>query len=180
LNSDRLQLREVSETDQAHLISLLSDPRQVRYIEFEATENSAQCLWQWCRKAAQEMPRTAYALAIYLAGTDTFVGVATLVIRAPDASAANIGIILHRHFQGKGFAKEAGRTLIAFAFETLKLPRVQSSCHPENWASVHALERAGFQRLPDTEPHEEKGQVHDRVLFALLREEWEDLLKRTK
>ena len=45
-----------------------------------------------------------------------------------------------------GLYDRRGRTLMPFAFGTLKLHRVEAACIPANVASVRLLEKTGFQR----------------------------------
>lgn len=57
-----------------------------------------------------------------------------------------VGYIFHPTYQGKGYATEAARALIAYAFEDLQAHRVIAQCNPENTASGRLLERIGMRR----------------------------------
>ena len=52
-----------------------------------------------------------------------------------------IGWALGRAHQGKGYATEAGRALVAHAFGTLDAHRVIATCQPENIASWRVAEK---------------------------------------
>ena len=51
---------------------------------------------------------------------------------------------LHKHFWGKGLAKEASKAMLRFGFEEAKLSRIVGVTHPENTASQKVLKSLGF------------------------------------
>ena len=59
---------------------------------------------------------------------------------------AEIGYILGREHWGLGYAGEAQRRAIDFAFDELGLHRLEADTHPDNAASTRSLERLGFRR----------------------------------
>jgi RimJ/RimL family protein N-acetyltransferase len=50
-------------------------------------------------------------------------------------------------YWGQGYATEANRRMLAYAFETLKLDRVLAMARPENGRSLRVLEKLGFQKI---------------------------------
>ena len=46
----------------------------------------------------------------------------------------------------RGYAREAGRAVLAFAFGTLQLHRLGADCDPRNVASARLMEQLGFTR----------------------------------
>jgi ribosomal-protein-alanine N-acetyltransferase len=57
-----------------------------------------------------------------------------------------IGFILNPAFQGKGYATEASRSLINYAFTEFGAHRVVGFCSTENIASWRVLEKCGMKR----------------------------------
>jgi RimJ/RimL family protein N-acetyltransferase len=55
-----------------------------------------------------------------------------------------VGWALDPDVWGRGYATEAGRTSIDYAFGPLALPRLVSIVHPENAASIGVMERLGI------------------------------------
>ncbi|HQQ94257.1 MAG TPA: GNAT family N-acetyltransferase [Bacteroidia bacterium] len=57
----------------------------------------------------------------------------------------DLGFRLHPHFWGKGYATEAGKISLAYAFNTLQTEEVIGTCHEQNLASRKALEKCGLR-----------------------------------
>ena len=81
---------------------------------------------------------------------------------------ARIGYHLDHEHQGQGLMSEALRAVIRYAFEELRLHRLEASVIPTNERSVRVLERAGFE----VEGYARKylfinGQLRDHLLTAL-------------
>ena len=66
----------------------------------------------------------------------------------------------------------AVRTLIPFAFGTLKLHRVEAACIPANVASIRLLEKTGFQREGFAQQYLcIDGAWQDHFLYARLEQD---------
>jgi ribosomal-protein-alanine N-acetyltransferase len=111
-----------------------------------------------------------YAFFIFAADSDNLLGGLTLSnVRRGITQAAAVGYWLGRPYVGHGFMTEAVRALIPFAFDELKLHRLEAACLPHNLASIRVLERNGFQREGLARRYLKiDGSWQDHVLFALL------------
>jgi RimJ/RimL family protein N-acetyltransferase len=58
-----------------------------------------------------------------------------------------VGWALARHAWGSGYAAEAGRAAIEWAWAELGVPRVLSIIHPDNARSIRVAERLGMRLL---------------------------------
>ncbi|QIX28393.1 GNAT family N-acetyltransferase [Nocardioides sp. JQ2195] len=91
------------------------------------------------------------------------------------ATQAELGWCLHPDHGGKGCATEAVAALITASFEQLGLRRITAECFADNTASWRLMERLGMRR----EAHTRKDSLHrsgewmDGLLYAVLREEWQ-------
>jgi RimJ/RimL family protein N-acetyltransferase len=74
---------------------------------------------------------------------DAFMGVAGLMAK-PDEDTAAIGYWLGREYWGRGYMTEAAAAVVHFAFETLKLPSLESGYLTDNAASAAVLAKLGF------------------------------------
>jgi RimJ/RimL family protein N-acetyltransferase len=64
---------------------------------------------------------------------------------------AQLGCFIEPEYWGNGFATEAARLAVAYAFGNLKLDRVRASCAEENTASERLMKRLGMTGDPATE-----------------------------
>ncbi|HEX4507902.1 MAG TPA: GNAT family N-acetyltransferase [Alphaproteobacteria bacterium] len=89
-----------------------------------------------------------------------------------DARVGTLGYWLGEGFWGQGYATEAAKAVIGFAFDILKLSEVNASALPDNERSMRVLEKAGMthigRRAEDTV---ERGRV-DTEAFVLQRRFW--------
>lgn len=63
----------------------------------------------------------------------------------PSKRIYEIGFHILRRCWGKGFAMEAARGVMAYAFKELSVAGLFAGHHPDNTASPHVLERLGFE-----------------------------------
>jgi len=85
-----------------------------------------------------------------------------------------IGWAFGRSHHGKGFAAEAARALVAYAFGSLKAHRVIATCQPENTASWRVAEKIGLRREAHFRSalYRAPGVWWDEYFYALLAEEY--------
>jgi ribosomal-protein-alanine N-acetyltransferase len=67
-------------------------------------------------------------------------------IRYGVAQTGQIGYWIGERFAGRGLMLDALGLLVAYAFETLRLHRIEAACIPDNQRSLRLLEKAGFRR----------------------------------
>lgn len=80
-----------------------------------------------------------------LAGGEAHVGCAGLQPYKLDEKIYELGVHLLPAYWGQGFAVEAGKVVIAFAFESLGARSLFAGHHPENHASRSVLGKLGFE-----------------------------------
>lgn len=62
---------------------------------------------------------------------------------------ATLGWILNKDYRGRGFATEAGRALVDFAFSNLNIDRVLAQCDCKNAASFKVMKKIGMKLIDD-------------------------------
>jgi RimJ/RimL family protein N-acetyltransferase len=118
-------------------------------------------------------PRKNILLGIVRKDSGDLIGSAGLFRSDGDATEAEVGYSLQTDHWGNGYATEAARAMIDFGFREWHLHRVHARCDPENLGSVRVLEKCGMRR----EGHFRKvamvkGEWRDRLIYAVLEEEW--------
>ena len=149
LETPRLRLRPLAETDEADLVALDSDPEVMRYVGSPAGVKSPAETMERARLRIRETHRGVYEpLGFWRIETrsgGTFRGVGAL-IRMPDGDDVEVAYRLARSAWGLGIATEAAGALVAHAVGPLALPRVVAVTYPENQASQRVLDKLGFER----------------------------------
>ncbi|XXM70792.1 GNAT family N-acetyltransferase [Lysinibacillus sphaericus] len=90
----------------------------------------------------------------------------------------SIGYYLGKEAEGKGIITTCVKTLLRYAFEDLKLNKVEIQCAEENTKSRKIPERLGF-KLEGVSRDAEfiNDHYHDVVTYSMLRREWEEQAK---
>jgi RimJ/RimL family protein N-acetyltransferase len=147
LRTDRLLLRQWRESDREPWAAMNADPEVMRY--FPATQSRAET------DAALDRFRTGLAerswgiWAVELDGG--FLGFTGLAVPRFDAHfmpATEIGWRFARHAWGNGYATEAARAVLSYAFDELELPEVVSFTTVDNTPSRRVMERIGMTHDP--------------------------------
>ena len=124
-----------------------------------------------CRQMADE--GTGARLAIDRVSDGAFIGWCSLTRWNPDYRSASLGYCLDDAAWGHGYATEAARALLQWAFDTLDLNRVQAETDTRNAASARVLEKIGFVREGTLrEDCVVNGEVSDSWVYGLIRREW--------
>lgn len=67
-------------------------------------------------------------------------------IRHGVSQSAHVGYWIGERYAGRGLMTDAVKVLARFAFDTLRLHRIEAACIPGNVRSIRVLEKAGFRR----------------------------------
>lgn len=173
LETQRLRLRPVRESDAADLFAIFSDPLVTRYLSHPA--------WTHIGNAHDLIARTTAALGV---GTYLYLGIerksdgkligeCSLFNLMAQCRRAELGYTLAQEAWGNGFIGEALVAVLEFGFTRLGLNRVEADIDPRNAASARTLERLGFQKEGFLrERWIVDGEVSDSALYGLLAREW--------
>ncbi len=177
--TERLAIRELTEADRPALDGFVRDPEQLRLMLFSmASPEEADSFLSMASESARADPRLEYHLAVE-ARSETgargraLVGCVSLMREDPGHPEAELGYFFLREHWGKGYAVEASRPLVDFAFAKLGLHRVWGMCHSENAASAKVMERLGMKREGMLREHRVlRGAYRSSLIYGLLEREW--------
>jgi RimJ/RimL family protein N-acetyltransferase len=168
IETPRLILRPIVEADWPAILSYMGDPIVTAWLpEGRFEEDAARA---FARKQAGRHPE---AIAARLKDTGQMIG--HMVFRPWTAPQTfEIGWVLARAHQRRGYATEAARALLAHAFGPLGAHRVIATCQPENTASWRVMETLGMRRegLFRSCIYRSPGVWWDEYVYALLAEEY--------
>ena len=174
LHTDRLTLRPFADTDADALFALHSNADVLRYWDAPPWRDRerAERFITACRQLAED--GTGARLAVDRASDGAFLGWCSLTRWNPDHRSASMGYCLEEAAWGHGYATEAARAVLQWAFHTLDLNRVQAETDTRNAASAHVLEKLGFVREGTLrEDCVVNGEVSDSWVYGLIRQEWQ-------
>jgi ribosomal-protein-alanine N-acetyltransferase len=112
----------------------------------------------------------AYAFFTFDHATADLVGGLTLSnVRRGVAQTASVGYWTGMPFSRRGYMTEALTAAVSFAFDSLRLHRIEAACLPDNEASRRLLLRTGFSEEGYARQYLKiNGRWQDHLLFALL------------
>ena len=86
---------------------------------------------------------------------------------------AEIEYVIGPAFQGKGYATEMTRAVIAFGFDRINLHRIEIDCRTENTASQRVIEKCGLKyEGVFRDFFWRKDHYEGRQVFSILKQEW--------
>jgi 8-oxo-dGTP diphosphatase len=140
IRTERLLLRPYEAADAASLVELLNDFEVARWLARVPhpyrDEDAAQFL---------EISRTDERRSFAVTRDGRLVGGIGLG-RRPDG-APELGYWIGRPFHRNGYAEEAARGLLSYAFDTLGETRIVVSALPDNAPSLALIAKLGFRPL---------------------------------
>ncbi|MFF4524261.1 GNAT family N-acetyltransferase [Streptomyces bluensis] len=130
----------------------------VRFTHGDGYRMTAEDARQRITKAlavAGEMPRPCWDFVITVA--DDVIGMIALRTREPGLG--SLSYILRQDAWGRGYATDAVRRAVAFAFTRTDLKRLEAKHHPDNPASGRVLAKSGFTYVGMSDLRTENGAV---------------------
>jgi ribosomal-protein-alanine N-acetyltransferase len=92
---------------------------------------------------------------------------------------AYLGYYVGEQYAGQGYMTEALQLALRYAFEHLKLHRLEANIQPGNLASISLVKRAGFIREGYSRRYlKVGGRWRDHERWAIIAEDWKSDLRR--
>jgi len=162
LETERLYVRRFQESDFPLFASFMTDKEATQYMLFNPEQKTFQGARQLLDRTIRfyDTERQIFALAVAEKETNRFVGSVGL---APDFNGKGIQIYwaIIRSKWAKGYATEATRKLLEYAFNELGYDQVVAYSNPDNAPSRRVAEKVGFTigEIVDIPGMEQKAQV---------------------
>ena len=173
ITTERLRLRWLTPADVPVLFGIFGDPDVCRYWSRPALADvaAAAVLQQEIVQLFAE--RSLFQWGIAEKESNRVIGTCTLAGLSSQHKRAEIGFALARNSWGHGYVTEALTALLAFAFDTLQLHRIEADVDPRNHRSIAVLERVGFEQEGYLrERYHLNGEVQDALFYGLLRSDF--------
>lgn len=113
---------------------------------------------------------TGYPFFIFSNDESVLLGGLTLShVQRGVTQSASVGYWMGEPYARRGYMTDAVRTVIGFAFGTLRLHRLEAACLPHNAASIGLLEKTGFTREGYARSYLcIDGRWQDHLLYAIV------------
>ncbi len=166
LKTERLILRYFTLDDVDAVFAVIGDPETMKFYPQQFTRDDAL---RWVTKSQERYRRDGYALfAVVLKSNGQVIGNCGLMRQEIESeSLLEVGYHFRRDHWGRGYATEAARGCMAYAFGHLKADKVVSLILPENLPSRRVAERNGMTV-------ERQVIFHDlpHLMYAMRREDY--------
>lgn len=174
LRGERLRLRGFRSDDLGDFFALHADPAVMRYWSFPAWTQRRQAEDYLARAIAARSNEEMLCWAIAGREDDRLIGAATLFDIQRAQGRAEIGYALRPAHWSRGYAQEALRLVLDYAYSKLSLRRIEADVDPRNLPSCRLVERLGFRREGLLrERWHVAGECQDSALYGLLAREWQ-------
>ncbi len=176
IETERLILRKINESDAQSIFAYCSDPAVAIHTTWEPHKNldDSVKLVEYAKKNYQR--GLCEPLAITLkSNPEILIGTVGWFWNSEKHKSIEIAYALSPKHWGKGIVVEACRSLVDYAVNNFEIHRITSRCRPENTASSRVMEKLGMK-------HEGiqkklmfvKGQYIDLSNYCILKDEWKN------
>ena len=139
-------LRPSTMADAEGMFAMLSDSESMKYWCDRPISDIEGALKALRKDLESDAQGNSLCWAVTLKGQDEMIGKCILFQFSQENHRAEIGYILNRKYWRQGLTYQALGAVIDFAFNTLKLHRIEADIDTENLASIGLLEKLGFKR----------------------------------
>jgi ribosomal-protein-alanine N-acetyltransferase len=116
---------------------------------------------------------TGIRWGITLKGSDDLIGSAGLYKWTKKTSQVETAYDLDPKYSGQGIMTEAMTAIIQYAFEVMKVNRIEALVSTRNKGSLGLVRRLGFRKEGTLREHDfYNGKFTDDFLFSLLKRDW--------
>lgn len=170
LTTERLMLRPFVPEDAERMYEVCSNPKVARMLRLMPWPYSVELARAWIESHGPERARgEGYRFAVWHDGV--LIGCADVDEIA--GGEGEIGYWVDEPYWGRGFAPEAARAVIDFAFGELDLDRLKSGHAADNHASARVHAKLGFVHVGDTNKWSNpRGEEIVQKSYVLARADW--------
>ena len=146
IKTERLILRPLTESDAAAASRNSRQPAATRYMADMVwdTEEDALEFIKWFNREKFNVHTQHVIFGVFLKSNRRCIGFAGVGPKPELGDEIELGYLIADEYKNKGYATEAGKAVIWWAFERAGLDVLSAITHPENKASVRVLEKLGF------------------------------------
>jgi RimJ/RimL family protein N-acetyltransferase len=144
IETERLNLRQLTTGDADFILELLNEPSFIRNIGDKGVRTIEDARLYILNGPVKSYERFGFGLyLVELKASGVPLGICGLVKRESLAD-ADIGFAFLPRFWSKGYAFESAAAVKVYGLETLGLPRLVAIVNPDNAGSIRVIEKIGL------------------------------------
>jgi [ribosomal protein S5]-alanine N-acetyltransferase len=180
LQTERLRLPPLTRADAEALWPVVSDERVARWMSWDPHRSIEETVAFLEATEESDASGASYRWGIWTR-EDELAGVVSVeeivrTFRAWKLDTAELAYIVGPRHQGRGYATEAAREALRFAFEDLGLHKVLVNCFTENQASREVIAKLGCRLIGEQRQHIHRyNRWWDHLNHELLAADWRTL-----
>ncbi len=145
LTTERLTLRQLVINDEQEIFTLRSDSEINKYLDRQIS-NTIDDARDFINKVNENINKSdSLYWAITLSDKNILIGTICLFSFSDENDKCEIGYELLTNFQGQGIMKEAVEKVIDYAFNTIRVQKIEAFFHRDNQSSIKLLEKFSFR-----------------------------------
>ena len=151
LATERLTLRQLVINDEQEIFILRSDREINKYLDrrVSTTIDDAR---DFINKINENINKNdSLYWAITLGDRNILVGTICLFNFSDEDGKCEIGYELLTNFQGQGIMKEAAEKVVDYAFNAIKVQKIEAIFHRDNQRSINLLEQLSFRNSNESD-----------------------------
>ncbi|GKU23920.1 GNAT family N-acetyltransferase [Clostridium folliculivorans] len=175
LETERFILRQVTAKDSKDLYELYSDPLAVKYQQSETMSDMEQAKKTVIAFLKGYSNKNFIRWCISDKLTDKVVGLISLHSFDIFNFKSEIGYMLNSKYLNQNIMTECAIKVLDFAFNIIKLTKVEASINPDNKRSIHLVVKLGFKEellIKGISFNFKTALFEDRVIFALQKDQY--------
>ncbi len=172
MTGSMMTLRDLQLSDAPSLLAMLSTEEVARFISPPPTTvEGFERFIAWTHRERAAGNYVCFAVVPH--GMDTAVGIFQVRQLEPGFAAAEWGFAIGSAYWGTGIFLDAAQRVVAFAFETIGVHRLEARAAVANGRGNGALRKMGaVQEGVLRKSFLREGQYHDQILWTILAEDW--------
>lgn len=170
MSSIRLSLREHLDSDANDYYNLLSDESAVRYYGRNTIDSLSEAKSEISALHTKYLMSESIKWAVILDAKSVYIGSVGIKDFANQHHRGTLSCIFSPRYWHFGYASEALKLVIVYAFETLKLNRIQAYVDPINVRAMSLFKKLGFSCEAILHEYEfERGRFIDIAILGLTK-----------
>lgn len=173
IDAPRVRLRWLTEADVDAMFAIFSDPIMMRYWATPPMKERAEAADYLRRIHEGFAGKTLFQWGIERKEDERVIGTTTLFKLDAANGRCEIGYCLGSAYWKMGYMGEALPAAVEFAFDRLRMRRIEADVDPRNENSLRILARLGFREEGLLrERWSVGGEIQDSLVLGLLAREW--------